>query len=505
MNIERRHFTATFPKPGLAWASPGQRSGETNPLRMFFNDRVLTTLRILIVLATGLTLASLSSSAQTTKHVATGQDLQSALTEAAESGTDYVVNLAAGTYSANFNFNTTGANNLTLQGETGVTNSQIFVDGAGGSMSLKANGNANITVKGITFARQGGTGLYISTDTGADVQIQDFVFAPTTTGGGGDDRSIVSAQNAAVSGCTAAGGGLIGGGLTATGLAGDLTMFKSSAISNIYSVITSVGNRIGGGLYAEIIGNINVSNNVFIANVSDHWGSAAHLSGGGVSLVGNVFNNNVSNYGYKSVAGYANSLSAANNAFSGNQGKGLSFGAREYVLRAISFMSNSATALSATGTTGTLSGNTFAFNSTAAYVQASALTVRENLFLNNSQESDDSAAEFDFRALSASSKRFAGNGNISANPNTGRGGAMYCRGSALSVSNNVFTGNSGSYDGGAPAVYARESGETKKFGLSGNTVRKNAAGVVGSAVSETSGRMLLANNLLANNSAAIRS
>src|SRR5438552_3278676 len=63
-------------------------------------------------------------------HVATAQDLQNALTQAANNGADDIIYLTNGYYIGNFNYNSAEARNLTLQAEPGVTNTQITIDGA---------------------------------------------------------------------------------------------------------------------------------------------------------------------------------------------------------------------------------------------------------------------------------------------------------------------------------------------------------------------------------------
>jgi len=86
-------------------------------------------------------------------HVATAQALQNALTTAAGNSTDNVIYLGAGYYTGNFNYSSTGTNNLTLQGEAGTTNADITIDGAGTGRSMSLSSLVNLTVSGITFLR----------------------------------------------------------------------------------------------------------------------------------------------------------------------------------------------------------------------------------------------------------------------------------------------------------------------------------------------------------------
>ena len=86
-------------------------------------------------------------------HCATAQDLQNALTLAAANGANNNIYLTNGYYVGNFNYNSSGVNNLTLLPEPGLTNTGITIDGAGGgrALNISSSGATNtITVQGIT-------------------------------------------------------------------------------------------------------------------------------------------------------------------------------------------------------------------------------------------------------------------------------------------------------------------------------------------------------------------
>jgi hypothetical protein len=92
-------------------------------------------------------------------HCVTAQDLQNALTLAANNGADDNLYLTNGYYIGNFNFNSSEARNLTVLPEPGLTNTGITIDGAGGGRALNLSSSAitgNITVQGITFVRNCG-------------------------------------------------------------------------------------------------------------------------------------------------------------------------------------------------------------------------------------------------------------------------------------------------------------------------------------------------------------
>jgi hypothetical protein len=77
-------------------------------------------------------------------HVATGQDLQNALTLAAANGANNNIYVTNGYYIGNFNYNSAAGYNLAVTNEPGVTNTQITLDGAGGgrALSLTSSGRA---------------------------------------------------------------------------------------------------------------------------------------------------------------------------------------------------------------------------------------------------------------------------------------------------------------------------------------------------------------------------
>jgi hypothetical protein len=69
----------------------------------------------------------------------------------------YVTN---GYYTGNFNFSSSRVNNLTILNETNIDKSQIVIDSAGTGRSIDISGpaTANVTVQGMTFLRNCGTG-----------------------------------------------------------------------------------------------------------------------------------------------------------------------------------------------------------------------------------------------------------------------------------------------------------------------------------------------------------
>lgn len=501
-------------------------NGNRAPARRIAALTVVAFIRIFAGLILPLTMAH-PGIAQTVKHVASAQDLQNALTEAAGGSTDYVINLAATNYIGNFNFNTAGTANLTLQGDLGVTNSQIIIDGDGGSMAIKAVGNANITVKGITFARHNGTGLYVSTGVGADVSIQDCVFAPAASGGGGIGLSIVSAQNAAISGCAAVGGGLLGSGLSITGLAGNLWISRTYAVSNRASIgIWDPGFVMaGGGLFVNISGNITVSNVVFQANDANR-GNAAYVIANSILLDGNALSTNGSSDS-TTFFGQGTFLSATHNVFNGNYGTCLLFNGSDFILSGNSFIGNVGSAFSAGGN-GLISGNTIEDNGSGLDVSSysiSSYSINPRLIIHDNQLSGN--RNYPFNASSGTisfynntmrgnhsdyygggARIYANVASISNNVFSGNstatgGGALYLNVSGQSnvmyLDNNQFIGNSSSSDGGGIFVDGGGNGFVR---LSGNQIVKNAAGGTGGGVVANAASLFLIDNLVINNASS---
>ena len=156
-----------------------------------------------------------------TFHVATAQDLQNALTLAASDGAPDTIYLAAGYYTGNFNYNSSEAFDLTIQGEPGTDPTQITIDGAGvgRSLVLSCSALANITIQGITVLRNcgnsGNGALRIAT--AADILVSGCQFlSPTNASGGGIE--IAQAGNVSIMNCTVTGNNQnSGGGVSISG------------------------------------------------------------------------------------------------------------------------------------------------------------------------------------------------------------------------------------------------------------------------------------------------
>ena len=157
-------------------------------------------------------------------HVATAQQLQTALTLAAASSVSNNIYVTNGYYTGNFNYNSAKANSLTVLAETNVASSQITIDGGGtgASMNIISTGSSNITVQGLTFLRNCGStslgGLQIAGGNTTILVNGCSFLSPTNSSGMG--LVLSSGLNATVTNCTAMGatGGGDGTGISISGI-----------------------------------------------------------------------------------------------------------------------------------------------------------------------------------------------------------------------------------------------------------------------------------------------
>ncbi len=425
-------------------------------------------------------------------HVANGQALQNALTTAAANGADDVIYLAAGYYGGNFNFNSAEARSLTLQGEPGTTNTQITVDGTGTgiSLSLSCSSDANFTIQGITFVRNGNTGLHVATGTGAAVLVLDSRFLPPANGASGLGLEIVSGQSANILRCTAAGYGRKGTGISISGITGNVALINCVLSTNLASVFTGeYGYATGGaGFYAAIAGVLTISGNSFLGDGPPATppnqsavtiGAGAHCSAASILLVSNVFSG-CSAYDGNGAFLKASQVTVSNNNFNGNSagyGGALSLqtASGTYNITGNTFVGNGTGGLTAGGATGTVTGNTFSGN-TGSGANASAdgaLLVSGNSFQANQQ----GGAYCQAATLAVSNNRFSG--NYGANGYDGGGGLTCSYFTTATVSNNTFTGNSAGGAGGGLYVWRASGGA---ISILNNNFTGNSAGGFGGGI-----------------------
>jgi hypothetical protein len=413
-------------------------------------------------------LSQLPLQALVTTNVSTAQALQNALTLAAANGDDNDIRLASGYYIGNFNYNSGGGYNLTIEAQPGVTNMQITLDGAGtgSDMNISATATASITVQGITFLRNCGNSgigaLRIATGVAAPILVQNCLFlSPANSSGMG--LELASGLNATVTNCTATGATNGGGGT---------------------------------GISISITGNATVQN----CSMTTNSDAGLSFSGAGVVVTGSMFTGN--SCGVFCVYG-GPTITLSGNTFIGNQG-GASLMGTMVTLTGNIFTGNYSGSdwesgdgggvwIDSSGTV-TLSGNTFTGNSAlysggGADCSGGTVTLSGNTFTGNSGENWNSAGggcRCSGGTVMLTGNTFTGNSVSSSSS----GGGAYCSGT-ITLANNSFTGNSAGSGGGAYC--------SGTMTVSGNTFQQNEA-VTGGGIYASGQTINLLDNLVANNS-----
>jgi hypothetical protein len=430
----------------------------------------LTSLR---VMAGFMALFGLAAACQAVDfHVTSAQSLQNALTLAAANGSDNNVYLAAGYYSGNFNYNSADPNALTLQAESGVTNNQITLDGAGTgrTMSLSCSVNGAISVSGLTYLRNCGNANYaaLSIATGANVLVSNCRFLSSANSSGGG-LLISSGLNATVIGCTAVGTSDTTTGIYISGVPGDVTVQNCTLNTNSLD-----------GLIITGAGIITVTNSTFNGNywqTQTGWqnnicgqGGGAYCKGSSVILAGNSFNGNWVNNGNNEGGGaFCNGsvVTVSGNMFGGNSS------------------GSGGGAVACIGTTVAVSGNTFNGNSASvqgggAYCySSSSLTLSGNTFNGNTCTggSAGAGAYCSGTSIVLTGNTFSGNSAVDnynwGGPPWGCGGGAYCDGAAT-LSGNAFANNFTSHSGGG--VYCDNSSTLTNNSFTANSAAQDGGG-----------------------------
>ncbi len=413
-------------------------------------------------------------------NVSTAQQLQSALTVAAANGADDTIYLTNGYYIGNFNFNSTERFELTVRAAEGVSREGVTIDpdGVGRGLAISGTSITNITVRGITFLRNCGStsigGLRIGGGANCVILVEDCRFiSPTSSSGIG--LELAAGLNATVRRCTAVGwyapsGGAASTGISISGVTGAVTVQDSTIATNGWSnggvngLTISGGSMVlvngstfqgnAGGVFCSNPGSVTLSGNTFTGNRGSlapgtyNWGgfgAAYCASSGSVMLSSNIFVGNSSSYGGQNQGGGAlcsgTTVTLTGNTFINNSAQGPDY----YVENGSGGGANvSGTLVRLTGNTFagnsaslhgggvlcsgvvTLSGNTFKLNTAPTggglYAECSTVQLLNNLFVNNSQT-----------ALSS------------------KGGGVWVRAAAVDIINNTITANTAAGSGGGVA------------------------------------------------------
>ena len=459
-------------------------------------------------------------------HVATAQDLQTALFLSATNGFNNNLYVTNGYYldTGAFHYASSGTNSLTLLAEPGVASSAIALDsgGAGSSLNIVCTKPCQITVQGMTFMRNCGNislgGLQIAAPESIILINGCEFLSPTNSSGAG--LVITAGNNVTVNNCIAT-GSTIGGsgstGISITGVTNNVTVQSCTIATNGNNIYVSSG--AGLYVYGDVV--VAVTNCLFTGNSATAYGGGAYLYGRTVTLSGNRFTGNSSSqwYGGGAYCSGSGSILLNNNTFTGNSANGgdgtagglyCGGGPTNVTLSGNTFVANSATygagGVYCSGISGsilltnntftgtsltylaggysgggfyctsgvtnpvTLFGNTFQNNSAPVgggfYVSAPNINLLDNLVVKNIATNTTANALGGGIWVDASAVLNMMNNTVTGNTSSGSGGgvAYVIAGVVeyLNVFNNIIWGNSATAGNGGD-VYLTGTGKQKVF------------------------------------------
>jgi hypothetical protein len=421
-------------------------------------------------------------------HVATSQDLQTALTTAAGNGSDnniWLTNgLNGGYYAGTFSYNSPGGHSLTIQPEVGLTNTQITIDPAGGGRALNitssnAPSGGSVSVSGITFLRNCGSytigSLRIASTTSGAILVDGCRFLSPTNNSQGMGLEIASGLNTTIRNCTVIGktngSANDGDGINIAGVVGTTLIYNCM----------SAGNYVGYGADITSSAILTVTNNVFQTNYYNglYFYPSSSTKTAVVVVSNNVFSTSYNSYQGAVIENFG-TLNMGANIFNGNRGGGA------YIYY---------------GGTATIAGNTFYGNGWydgwwgGAYIGSLNMAiVTGNTFSGNTGGNDGGGVY-----LNNNTNILAGN-TFNGNSMDDYGGAVEIGGGIITtISNNTFSANTAAYPGGAVA-----SGSSGLVTITGNTFTGNSCSGnnQGGAVYVNSGTNIITANIFQQNSSA---
>jgi len=417
-------------------------------------------------------------------HVATAQTLQSALFLAANNGVNNNIYLTNGNFAGNFSYNSSGANNLTLLAEPGLTNTGITIDGAGTGSGLTISSSAStntITVQGISFAMNAGNinnyALLIGSGNQATILVSGCrFFSPPNSAGSG--LRIVSGLNVAIIGCTMTGTSSDSGNVgasTPNSFTGNIIVENCIFSTNYFGLlITGNSDVVSNNIFAgnlnsglNVLANttLNASKNIFYYNGLNSNGSSGQgaiiYNTPAVTFTGNTFSTNGG---------------SANNSNLGGGGLSLT-GNGTVTLIGNTFTGNTAPADLAFDVIGGGGGVNVADNVNAQPPQyTTTLTIMGNDFVGNSGGNRGGAILVDLADATVTVQANTFEQNTSA----GSGGALYVSAPTVTISDNLVAGNtqtSASSTGGGVWVDASATLSFVNNTITGNLSASGGGGV----------------------------
>lgn len=426
--------------------------------------KTIITLRTLAGLALPGLLGALTARADVFS-VTNAQQLQNALTLAANNGADDEIHLYPGYYVGNFNFNSSEARSLTVMAAPGYTSADVALDAGGVQRALNLTSTAAtnaITVRNLTFLRNNGStttgALRIAGGNNSLIVVHDCRFL-TPAGGNAIGLEVASGFNLVVSNCVVTGrAGSATTGIKVTGVTGSLWLQSSQVGTN-----GSEGVNLSGG------SSVVVTNCTFVGNGYGLWASSG--SGSTASTLGNVF--------------------VGNSQALRHDGSGTRF------IRFNTIARNGGGVI-VWGPTVTTTHNEFFENDIAFDIWSGiSAVIDENIFRQNLS----GALRVGQTLFTVRSNQFVGNrsslggGAIWTSPQGGSapGGVIVA---------NVFVGNSASGNSDGGAVHISRAASDSAFTVERNVFRQNNSPGRGGAFFLDGGRAVrMTDNLFANNSA----
>ncbi len=386
-------------------------------------------------------------------HVATAQQLQSALTLAANNGSDNNIFLANSSYVGNFNFNSSLGYNLSIQGEPGTTNAQITIDGdsLGRSLNLANVASGQLSISGVTLLRNSGTiadsALRIAGGPNATITIANCqVVCPAGDLGAGIE--IVSGFNAVLSNTVVSGitNGLTigefdqingqGPGVSISGVTGDVQIIGCNIFQNSCSPYNcGAGLNVSGPNSVEVIA----------STVTGNYGGGANCSANFVTYATNSFTGNIIAYWASCDGGFLCSIGSAAGAVA--TGTTINFGDNSFVSNFV---------------IGTIGGDVLGVG---AYALGSNVAFTNNLFMGNLAGGVDASGVGTY---------------VSSADGAGACVDLNMAKNTLTCSANTFTNNSGSGHGGGLCII-NEGGTMTSMLIANNLFLNNSAGDGGGA------------------------
>jgi hypothetical protein len=403
-------------------------------------------------------LCAFSISAYATEfHVTTSQELQTALSTAAENNQSDSIFLAAGTYKGNFRFETEESDtSISIQAEEGLNAGNVILDGEERDRVLSINSGenkVNVSIDQLTI-QNGNT-----TNMGAGIHVEIK-----------GELSIINCN--VKNNLTKHSYDVKGSGLYINSCS-KISINKTTISNNtLYATSSYSKEAIGSGLYIYAVdGDVFIQNNDISGNnsnaISGSRGrsSAMYINCQNLDLQHNRIYNNVSSDNYfcfvsaKNTQIYNNFIS--NNSATSN---GFHIGATDLIFSQNNLTNNEGGFHCSVSNSTIMKSNFFCNNDKhITYVGSKLMTVLNNIFIKNTNESTSSKGCSLYVVSSGNINVI--NNTLSRNTTKGQGGGLYIdinnSTATLNLYNNIIWGNTA--ETGGADIYLNGYGSKKNF------------------------------------------